>query len=479
MFSHYFNLFFSRIRNSPATFASLTTVGLFGASLILRLGSNLVLSRLVIPDVFGLMALVTIAIIGLVLLSDVGLAPAVVHHEKGDDPDFLRTAWTAQAARGVLIWGACWIAAPAVAWFYGEPMLTILIPIVGMSVAIEGFSSTGVMTAQRRLKPTAMISYNVLSQLLGTIITCTIAWFYPNIWALVIGTLAGSLLRAISSYLLPSVIKHRFRWHREYAWELFHFGKWIFVCTAAGFFAMQIDRIVLGKLGSLEVLGLYSIAATIAILPVNLITHIGDYVLFPLLAKMARETRETLRLELAPARGRILGFGLILNTGVFATAPLLFDHLYGAEYQSAGALCQWLVLSTWIGILVTVSVQTLKAVGDVQSMAFGKILRFLATIPLSIAGFHYYGLEGFIAGFTLGCVPEHALIAWQLWKQGLFLPVQEIGYTLASIASVIAIYYFGTSFWAIAALVVLISALTLFAVYHSEGRGKREVATAS
>ncbi len=462
------------LRN-PATFASLTTVGLFGASLVLKLGSNLVLSRLVMPDVFGLMALVTIAVMGLTMLSDVGLAPAVVQHTKGNDHDFLCTAWTVQVVRGLLIWIGCCFAAPFITNFYSEPILIWLIPIVGFTAAIEGFASTGVMTSQRRLKPTAMITYNVLSQFVGTIATCVVAYFQPTIWALVIGAFAGSLSRTLTSFLLPSEMKHRFRWNPQFAHELFHFGKWIFVSTAATFFALQVDRMVLGKLGSLETLGLYYLATTIAMMPVLLITHIGDYVMFPLLAKAARETPERLAVQIAPVRGRMLGFNLIMNVGVFAVAPLFFGTLYGEEYFDAGRLTQWLVFAGWTSVLSGLAVQTFKAVGDVKSMAIGKIIRFLATIPLTIVGFTQYGLEGFIVGYTFGIVPEHIWNGLKLWKTGLFFPVQEIVYTFAFAIAIIAIYLLGTSAFSVSVLIVLVSSITLAAVHWMESKARIEL----
>ncbi|GAA5505543.1 oligosaccharide flippase family protein [Novipirellula caenicola] len=466
------------LRN-PATFASLTTVGLFGASLALKLVGNLVLSRLVLPDVFGLMALVTIAVMGLTLLSDVGLAPAVVQHSKGSNPDFLRTAWTVQAIRGIAIWVGCWMAAPLVAKFYSEPILIVLIPIVGFTAAIEGFASTGIMTVQRRLKPTAMITYNVLSQFLGTVVTCVIAYFYPTVWALVAGGLVASASRMLSSYLLPCEIRHRFGWNPEFARDLFHFGKWIFLSTAATFFAMQVDRMVLGRIGSLETLGLYTLATTIAMLPVLLITHIGDYVMFPLLARSARETPEKLAAEVAPVRGRMLGFGLIMNVGVFAVAPIFFGRLYGAQYADAGRLCQWMVFAGWGSVVSGLAVQTLKAVGDVRSMATGKMIRFIATIPCTLIGFTQFGLEGFIVGYTLGIVPEHLWNVGKLWKTRLSFPLQDLAYTLAFTAAIIVLHQFGTTVVSSAVLVCLVSGVTLAAVYWIENRARGNLATQS
>ena len=67
----------------------------------LRLGSNLVLWRLLYPDAFGLMAIVNTIMTGLAMFSDVGIAQTVVQNERGEEPDFLNTIWTLQVVRGL------------------------------------------------------------------------------------------------------------------------------------------------------------------------------------------------------------------------------------------------------------------------------------------------------------------------------------------------------------------------------------------
>ncbi len=83
-----------------------------------RLLSNLVLTRLLYPEAFGVMALVMVVLVGLQMFSDVGIGPAISRSPRGDDPDFLNTAWTLNVFRGAFLWLlTCVLAWPA-AWFY-------------------------------------------------------------------------------------------------------------------------------------------------------------------------------------------------------------------------------------------------------------------------------------------------------------------------------------------------------------------------
>ena len=118
--------------------SSAWTIFGFGASQAVRLVSNLILTRLLFPEAFGMMALVTVAMVALGNFSDVGTAPAISYNRRGDDQDFLDTAWTLHVIRGFLLWlGTCALAWP-LARFYGEPMLAQLLPVAGLSFLIGG-----------------------------------------------------------------------------------------------------------------------------------------------------------------------------------------------------------------------------------------------------------------------------------------------------------------------------------------------------
>jgi O-antigen/teichoic acid export membrane protein len=95
----------------------------YGLNQAVRLGSNLALSRLLFPEAFGVAALVNILNQGLVMLSDVGLPTVIVQSERGDDPRFLNTAFTWQAARALALWLIASACAIPMALLYHEPQL--------------------------------------------------------------------------------------------------------------------------------------------------------------------------------------------------------------------------------------------------------------------------------------------------------------------------------------------------------------------
>jgi O-antigen/teichoic acid export membrane protein len=105
------------------------TIASYGVSQILRFGSNLVLTRLLLPEIFGLMSLAYVFITGLHLFSDLGIHTSLIQNKRGGDPEFLNTAWSLQIIRGMGLWICCVIVAVPAANFYNEPRLVWLLPV--------------------------------------------------------------------------------------------------------------------------------------------------------------------------------------------------------------------------------------------------------------------------------------------------------------------------------------------------------------
>src|SRR5262245_40959484 len=134
----------------------------YGVGQAIRFGSNLLMTRLLVPDMFGVMAIATIVLIGLAMFSDLGLRPNIVQSRRGDDSDFLNTAWVVQILRGIILWlfaiGIAvvialsgWLDIVPKARVYADPRLPYVIGILSVAVLINGFNSTKLFEASRNL----------------------------------------------------------------------------------------------------------------------------------------------------------------------------------------------------------------------------------------------------------------------------------------------------------------------------------------
>src|SRR6056297_1388295 len=102
----------------------------FGGQNFLRLASNLVLTRLLFPEAFGIMAIVQVVLGGVAMFSDIGIRASIVQNPRGDEPDFLNTAWTVQIIRGIFLGLIVFFSAGSVATFYEEQILADILRVV-------------------------------------------------------------------------------------------------------------------------------------------------------------------------------------------------------------------------------------------------------------------------------------------------------------------------------------------------------------
>lgn len=402
----------------------------YGASQILRFGSNLILTRLLFPKLFGLMALVNTLIIGLNLFSDVGIGPSIIQNKRGDDPAFLNTAWTLQVIRGFGLWfGSIAIAWP-VAKFYGNPQLLWLIPVLGLTTIISGFNSTALFTLNRHLAVRQLAIFELGQQASGLIVMIVWAFFHPSIWALVSGSIVSASVKMLWSHRLNSGSPNRFAWDRDTIKDLISFGRWIFISTALTFLASQADKLILGKLISLEMLGVYGIAFTLADLPRQILNALSGRVIFPALSKLSELPRETFRDKVLKKRKLMLICFAVALTVPVSFGDIFILALYDQRYIQASWMLPILSLGLWHTLLYTSISSSLFVLGKPIYNAQGYLLSFL-TISIGLPlGFYLMGMVGAILVIAFYDLPLYGVTTYGLWREGLMGIGQDIKATL-------------------------------------------------
>ncbi len=367
-----------------------------GGAQVIRLAGNLILTRILFPEAFGLMAIVSVFLVGLEMFSDVGVGASIVHRKAEPSPAFLRTAWTLQAIRGT----GLWLIACALAWplarIYGKPELAAVLPVASFTLVLMGFKSTAVHLVSRHLRHGPLTAIDLSTAVFGLAVSIGLAAKHPSVWALVTGGLAAAVANLAASWTLPGQIRHRFCWDRESAGELIRFGRWILLATIFAFIATNGDRLLLGKFLTLEQLGIYTVAFFFS-QSVNLfVSGLATRVLFPVLSRSGSST------DFHRYRRLLLG-GSLLPLAVFLIAgPWLIEFLYDDRYLPAGGLLQILSFGAAAAVLRVLSEPLLLARGDSRSrMILSLCEAGLLLSGLAIGG-ALFGLPGFLAGYVAG-----------------------------------------------------------------------------
>ncbi len=409
----------------------------FGAEYTLRLGSTLILTRLLVPEAFGLMALVSVLMTGLAMFSDVGVTATAVQSPRGDDRRFLDTVWTVQVLRGVLLYLFAVAFAPAMAAVYGEPELQPLIWVAGLTALVAGFNSISLISLQRHLRIGKLVAIEVGAQAIG--VAATISWglLEPSVWALVWGGLIGSVGKLLLSHLANREHPPRFAWEREALSDVLDFGKWIFISTILFFLAGQTDRLIFGRLFSVAMLGVFSIAVTLATIPTRVVWQIGNAVLFPALSRRneSRGDREGMGPVYRRAGLPLLVAGAFPVACLAAAAPELIEILYDDRYLAAGWMLQLLAIGTWIQIPQAASGAVVLALGTPRWLATANAVKFVAMVVLLPLGYTFFGGGGAIAGLAGAELFRYLTLAIAVRRAGLPGFWLDMGITLLVVAA--------------------------------------------
>lgn len=419
---------------------ALSVVG-FGSLQFIRLVSNLILTRLLFPEAFGLMALVFVFISALEMFSDLGTHTAIVQSKRGDDPAFLNTAWTVQIIRGIVLWlVACLLTYPLAA-FYEQDALKEIMPILALILVINSFKSTRISTANRHLKLGRVTALEVISQLITTTSMAVIALWWPSVWALVIGTLTGAVLTTILSHRFLVGIPNRLFWDKSAFSELFYFGKYIFFSTIAGYIVLQGDRLILGKFISLEELAIYTIAVMFGSLPQALGSQIGGRVLLPLYRQRPPQESDSNFRAIGRARV-VLMLGLLAIIAIFASSgSWLITFLYDERYHAAGPILSLICISIIPSIFLESYSQLLLANGNSRKFllyisfhAFFKISLLLVLVPS-------YGVVGVIVSVFVASVLAYPFVVYQIRPYRGWYPLSDVALFACGVAII------GLTFW--------------------------------
>ncbi|WOI58402.1 oligosaccharide flippase family protein [Palleronia sp. LCG004] len=411
--------------------------GAFGVAKILQLGSNLILTRILFPEAFGLMVLVTVFIGALQLISDVGVQPSVVRSHRGEDPDFLATAWTLMVFRGAWITGLAWCLAWPYALLYDQPLLFPLICVASLSSFVSGFKSVEIMVRSRNIALGRVVTLDLLSQAISIACTVLLAWWIQSVWGLAIGTVCGALANTLLSHVLLPSPNNRFRWDRSTISEILVFGRWILLGTFFTYMSGKGLKAINGYLVDLDVLSFLHIASLFGWMLGDLTNKILGSVGYPVLSRTYRESPDRLREVLSKLR--------LIQTSVttpafilmsLAAQPLI-NLLYDARYYPAGAFLSLMALNGAIGVLPMLYQNAMLSTGNSRVHAYVMAVSSALKISATFVGFYLGGPIGMIAALGVAETTTF-LLSRYLWNRSKPLALDLDVINLAVIAVVYA-----------------------------------------
>jgi O-antigen/teichoic acid export membrane protein len=335
--------------------------GLRIASRGLSLVRTIVLARLLVPEDFGLMGIAMLAMSILGTFSETGFQAALIQKEE-DIKDYLDTAWTVSALRGLVLFAVLYLAAPYIARFFESPAAAPIVRFIGVSMLLNGLTNIGVVYFQKELAFDRDFIYHLSGTLTDLLVAVAAALLLGNAWALVIGLVVGNLVRCIVSYLVHPY-RPRLRFDLSRASGLVSFGRWVFGSSIVVFLATQGDDIFLGKALGASALGLYQMAFRLSTVMSSEIAGTISKVTFPAYSKLQGDIG-----RLSNAYLRTIGFSTFITSplagGLFILAPEITALLLGEK---------WLLMVPGLRVLALMGmVRSIVGTGGAIVLGIGK-----------------------------------------------------------------------------------------------------------
>jgi O-antigen/teichoic acid export membrane protein len=309
-----------------------------------------------------------------------------------------------------------------VSWLYHEPQLFPLLLVAGSSSVIRGFNSTRMAVLNRQVNLGYLTRMEVMTQVISVFATILSAYLLRSVWALLIGWLVGDVVRLVLSHTFLPGHSNRLAWDREAARELIRVGRWVIIGTAATYAVQQFDRLALGRLFSMEALGLYSLALFITGAVLTISQTIGSRVLFPMLSETLREDPHRLSARVRKVRT----FCLVPTTAVLVVLAIagefLIRILYPPQYHGCGWMLRILASGAILAAINKSYIMVWLALGEFRVNTAIMGVQMLILLAAMLAGFAIHGVVGFVIGVALVELVVFPLQAGLIRRRHLWQP---------------------------------------------------------
>lgn len=398
---------------------------------LLRALSSVVLTRLLVPEVFGISGVIASIAFTFTMVSDLGFQPFVVRHPHGDKPRFLDTVWTMAILRSILLTCLLVALAPTIAGLFGKPELATVIAVSALTFLIEGFASLSLLTAlrNRMVLRLSLLELGVLVVQIG--LSFVLAYFWRNYWAILVSMLTASMVKTLLSYLVFSNSVRRLRVDPLYLRELWAFARFVTGSSMITLLLLQGDRFLLGRIMSLDDFAFYVLAVNLAGAPLAFASSYGARILFPTYAKAWHDKEENLR-ELFYEKRRIpsLIYSFVAG-GLIGSAPLVIAILYDPRYVQAAHYFQILAIAPLFALISNSGTETLTATGHIKITFQANVVKLVWFCLATPAGYILWGITGIVVAVGLMEIPAIALKWAQMRRLDMLDLRQEMQFLAA------------------------------------------------
>ncbi len=350
-----------------------------------------ILSRLLSPEEYGLMAIVVLILALLNVISLAGVGPALVQKVEISEAH-VGAAFSISSviaiSTALLLVGL----SNQVAGFFSMPELSSVLKLAAICVFLDGIGAVSLSLARRDLLFKRIAIRNVASYFISySFVGVPLAIKGFGVYALLFAHMMQVFINNLLVYLArPHALFKGAK--MEAAKDLFRFGVGNTISSVFSRFAVHVDNILVGRIQDAYALGVYSQSYRLMAYPANMFGEIVAKVIFPALSKIQRELH-LLRRVSCSADFLLSFFLLPASVLAYFYSPLFSDLVLGPQWGDVGPVLSILSLGIFLRIAYKVDYEMVKAVGKTGLLSWTQLIYFMAVAGLVGYAAYYYDLK--------------------------------------------------------------------------------------
>ena len=393
------------------------TLSCQAAKFLLGLTSTAALARLLRPQDFGLLAMVTSITAFVHLFKDLGLSSATVQRAQVTQEQVSFLFWVNLAlgfAAAVLVISL----GPFIAWFYHEPRLVWITAILALNFVFSGLIVQHQALLRRQMQFGALAIRDVVATACGIATGITLAWFGFGYWSLVAvvvtATITGSVLIWIRCDWRPSGFRRRVG-----ARAMISFGGHLTAFNALSYLTVNFDNVLIGRVLGAAPLGIYTKSYGLLMLPITQINMPMASVMLPGLSRLQDDPSEYRRLFVNAVRAIALVTVPIVVFSFFLARDIVLV-LLGWKWLAVAPVFQVMAPAALFGAISFVPGWLCQSLGRSQRQLYYALI----STPIVIGGF-LVGIHWGIAGVAVSYSVTFTVCFWgYVWYSSIESPVR-------------------------------------------------------
>lgn len=393
----------------------LITMGSHGVKFAIGILATAIMARLLTPQDYGLIGMAAVATNFVAMFKDLGLSHATVQRREITSEQISTLFWL-NLAFSILTMFLMAILAPLVAWFYGDPRLTLITVVSASGFLVGGLSVQHEALLKRQMRFATLSAIAVASMAVGYMVGIGFAWRGFGFWSLVTSQLAllltNTTLVWITCRWLPGLPRRN-----SGVRAMLSFGGNITGYATVNYFSKNADTVMLGRFWGAQPLGLYNKASQLVGLPTDQINEPLASVAIPALSRLADDPERYRKAYL-----RIMEKVLMLVMPAVALLIVASDSLItivlGPQWVDAGPILVFMSLAGLVQPLIGTAGWLLVTQGRGRDMLRWSLINAPVSVLSIVAGLPW-GVAGVALCYSLSRIFVTApLMYWFIGRTG-------------------------------------------------------------